>query len=126
MAAPRWYEIRDPSNVPVVAQQGTFSPDSTSRWIGSIAMDRFGNIGLGYSASSKRIHPGVRVAAQQFGGPTGRLGTEQVILASSSSQEGDGAERWGDYSSMIIDPVDDTTFWFTTEYLAASQNSSFN
>src|SRR6059058_4232753 len=51
VAAPRWYEIRDPSNVPVVAQQGTFSPDSTSRWIGSIAMDRFGNIGLGYSAS---------------------------------------------------------------------------
>ena len=126
IAAPRWYEIRDPGNVPVVTQQGTFSPDSTSRWIGSIAMDGRGSIGLGYSASSKRIHPGVRVAAQQFGGPSGRLGTEQVILASSSSQEGDGAERWGDYSSMIIDPVDDTTFWFTTEYLAASQNSSFN
>ena len=126
IAAPRWYEIRDPGTVPVVAQQGTFSPDSTSRWIGSVAMDGRGNIGLGYSVSSKRIHPGIRVAAQMFGGPSGKLGTEQVILTSSSSQEGDGAERWGDYSSMIIDPVDDSTFWFTTEYLAGSQNSSFS
>jgi len=125
VAAPRWYEIRDPSNVPVVAQQGTFSPDSTSRWIGSIAMDRFGNIGLGYSASSIRIHPSIRIAAQKFGGPSGTLGTEQVILNSSSSQDGDGAERWGDYSSMAIDPVDDSTFWFTTEYLGTPDNSTF-
>lgn len=126
VAAPRWYEIRDPGNVPVVAQQGTFSPDSTSRWMGSIAMDRFGNIGLGYSASSRRIHPSIRIAAQKFGGPSGTLGTEQVILNSSSSQDGDGAERWGDYSSMAIDPVDDSTFWFTTEYLGTPYNSSFN
>lgn len=124
IAAPRWYEIRDPGNMPVVAQQGTFSPDKTSRWIGSIAMDRFGNISLGYSASSKWIHPGIRIAAQKFGGPSGMLGTEQVILDSKSSQDGDGAERWGDYSSMSIDPVDDTTFWFTTEYLAKSENST--
>ena len=126
IAAPRWYEIRDPSNVPVVAQQGTFSPDSTSRWIGSIAVDGFGNISLGYSASSKRIHPSIRIAAQKFGGPSGMLGTEQIILDSRSSQEGDDAERWGDCSSMSIDPVDGTTFWFTTEYLAKSENSSFS
>lgn len=125
-ATPRWYEIRDPGNVPVVAQQGTFSPDTTSRWIGSIAMDRFGNISLGYNASSKRIHPSIRIAAQKFGGPSGILGTEQVILDSRSSQEGDDAERWGDYSSMSVDPVDDTTFWFTTEYLARSENSSYS
>jgi hypothetical protein len=125
-AAPRWYEIRNPGNVPVVTQQGTFSPDSTSRWIGSIAMDGLGNIGLGYSASSKRIHPSIRIAAQKLGGQSGKLGTEQTILDSSSSQEGDYAERWGDYSSMIIDPVDDTTFWFTTEYLSTPENSSFN
>jgi hypothetical protein len=126
IAAPRWYEIRDLGNVPVVAQQGTFSPDKTSRWIGSIAMDRFGNISLGYSASSKWIHPSIRIAAQKFGGPNGMLGTEQVILDSRSSQEGDDAERWGDYSSMSIDPADDTTFWFTTEYLAKPENSSYS
>ena len=125
IAAPRWYEIRDPGDA-VVAQQGTFSPDRTSRWIGSIAMDRFGNIALGYSASSKRDHPSIRIAAQKFGNPSGILGTEQVVLDSSSSQEGDDAQRWGDYSSMAIDPVDDSTFWFTTEYLGTPNNSSFS
>jgi hypothetical protein len=126
IAAPPWYEIRHPGSTPVVAQQGTFSPDSISRWIGSIAMDRLGNIGLGYSASSEAIHPSIRIAAQKFGGPSGILGAEQVILDSKSSQEGEYAERWGDYSSMAIDPVDDTTFWFTTEYLGTSENGSFN
>ena len=126
IAAPRWYEIRYPGATPVILQQGTFSPDSTSRWIGSIAMDQAGSIALGFSASSVSNHPSIRIAAQRLGDASGMLGKEQIVTDSKSSQEGDWAQRWGDYSSMVIDPADDATFWFTTEYLKAPKNGSFN
>jgi hypothetical protein len=126
IAACRWYEICNPGGVPTIAQQGTFSPDETSRWVSSIAMDGSGDIGLGYSASSASSHPSIRITAQKGGAPRGILGSEQIVINGKSSQQGDYAERWGDYSSMAIDPVDDTTFWFTTEYLATANNASFN
>ncbi len=115
----RWYEVRNPSGTPTVFQQSTFSPDSTSRWMGSIAMDKLGNIALGYSASSSSVFPSIRY--------TGRLATDalNVMQAESSILTGGGSQlpnlgRWGDYSAMTVDPVDDCTFWFTTEYLKAS------
>jgi len=114
----RWYEIRAlSSGAPVLFQAATYAPDATYRWMGSIAMDKNGNIALGYSASSSSIVPEIRF--------TGRLATDTVNQMTQSEGTiiaGTGAQRstltrWGDYTSMSIDPSDDCTFWYTNQYL---------
>jgi len=114
----RWYEIRNPNGTPTVFQQGTFAPDSNYRWMGSIAMDKAGDIALGYSASSGSIHPAVRYAGRIPSDPPGSMETEASIIDGTTSQI--GQSRWGDYSSMSIDPADDCTFWYTNEYYTTS------
>jgi hypothetical protein len=112
----RWYEIRNMATTPSVYQQGTYAPDTKYRWMPSLAVDKFGNMAVGYSVSSSTTYPSIRYAGRLVGNPLGGLGqTERVIFAGTGSQLG-GYERWGDYSSMSVDPVDDCTFWFTTEY----------
>jgi hypothetical protein len=115
----RWYEIRNPSGTPTVFQQGTFSPDANHRWMGSIAMDKKGNIALGYSVSGPTLYPGIRYAGRQSTDPRGTLEAEVHIYDGLGSQL-PNLSRWGDYSRMSIDPVDDCTFWYTNEYLKAS------
>ncbi len=115
----RWYELRNLSATPAVFQQGTYAPDATSRWMGSIAMDKVGNIAVGYSASSASINPAIRYTGRA---PTDALGTLQ---GENPIQIGGGSQlpnlsRWGDYSAMTVDPVNDCTFWYTSEYLKAS------
>ncbi|HST88812.1 MAG TPA: hypothetical protein VLJ14_10570 [Ktedonobacterales bacterium] len=120
----RWYELRNPSaGTPTVFQQGTFSPDSTNRWMGSIAMDKLGNIGLGYSASSGSVAPSVRFTGRVPTDAAGTMEAEVVAKAGVGSQTGT-LHRWGDYSAIQVDPSDDCTFWYTNEYLKAS--GSFN
>src|SRR5262249_768822 len=118
----RWYEIRSPGTTPTIFQQGTYAPDANYRWMGSLAMDQSGNMGLGFSLSSSAAHPEIRY--------TGRLacdlpGTmtqgESTIIAGAGSQSGPfGLTRWGDYSSISIDPADDCTFWYTNQYIPAT------
>jgi fibronectin type 3 domain-containing protein len=119
----RWYELRSLSTVPTVYQQGTYAPDSGYRWMGSIAMDKAGNIALGYSVSSGSMHPAIRYTGRGPTDPLGTMGSETSIIEGGGSQLR-GLSRWGDYSSMSIDPVDDCTFWYTSEYLKF--NGSFN
>ncbi|PWT98113.1 MAG: hypothetical protein C5B51_30010 [Terriglobia bacterium] len=119
----RWYELRVSGGMPSLFQQGTYSPDTTSRWMGSIAMDKCGDIMVGYSASSSSINPAIRVNGRAPTDPLGQLQTEVSVVAGTGSQTG-GLNRWGDYSSMAVDPSDDKTFWYTTEYIKA--NGSFN
>ncbi len=120
----RWYEIRNPNGAPSVFQQGTLGTgDGTHRWMGSIAMDKLGNIALGYSASSSSIFPSIRYTGRLVTDALGTMQAENIIQAGGGSQTGT-LHRWGDYSAMTVDPVDDCTFWFTTEYLKAS--GSFN
>ena len=119
----RWYELRSPNGTPAVYQQGTYAPDSNYRWMGSVAMDGSGDIALGYSESSSGIYPEVAYAARVPGDPLGTLEAETVVQMGGGSQNG-GLSRWGDYSAMSIDPVDDCTFWYTNEYL--KQSGSFN
>jgi hypothetical protein len=119
----RWYEIRSPNGTPTVFQQSTYSPDSTSRWMSSIAMDKNGDMALGYSASSSSLFPSIRYTCRLSTDPLNTIQAENTIKAGGGSQTG-SLHRWGDYSSMSIDPVDDCTFWYTTEYLASS--GSFN
>jgi hypothetical protein len=119
----RWYEIRSPGSSPTIFQQGTFAPDASFRWMGSAAMDHVGNIAVGYSVSSSTINPAIRFTGRAPTDPLGTLGTEVNIKSGAGSQNG-GLTRWGDYSSLSVDPVDDCTLWYTTEYLKAT--GSFN
>jgi hypothetical protein len=119
----RWYEIRSPGTTPTVFQQGTFAPDATFRWMGSAAMDHVGNMAVGYSVSSTAINPGIRFTGRAPSDPLGTLGTELTIQDGTGSQLAN-LNRWGDYSSISVDPVDDCTLWYTTEYLKA--NGTFN
>ena len=119
----RWYEIQNPSGTPVLAQQGTFAPDSSYRWMGSIAMDQSGDMAVGYSVSSSSIRPSVRYTGRVPTDPSGTMEAEVNVVTGGGSQTG-SLSRWGDYSAMTVDPVDDCTFWFTTEYMKTT--GSFN
>jgi hypothetical protein len=120
----RWYEIRNPNGAPTVYQQGTLgTSDKIHRWMGSIAMDKQGNIALGYSASNGTVKPSIRYTGQFATDSLNTMQTENIIQAGGGSQTGT-LHRWGDYSAMTVDPVDDCTFWYTNEYLKA--NGSFN
>jgi len=119
----RWYEIRSPNGTPAVYQSGTYAPDSKYRWMGSIAMDKVGNIALGYSTSSSSQYPGIAYTGRARADSLGTLQGENPILSGGGSQTSN-LHRWGDYSAMTVDPVDDCTFWYTTEYLKSS--GSFN
>jgi hypothetical protein len=121
----RWYEIQNPSGTPVVAQQSTFAPDSNYRWMGSVAMDQAGDLAVGYSVSSSSISPSVRFAGRVPTDPASTLESEVSIVSGSGSQTG-GLSRWGDYSAMQIDPVDDCTFWFTEEYMKTTGSFNWN
>jgi hypothetical protein len=121
----RWYEIQNPSGTPVVAQQSTFAPDSNYRWMGSVAMDQAGDLAVGYSVSSSSLSPSVRFAGRVPTDPASTLESEVNIVSGSGSQTG-GLSRWGDYSAMQIDPVDDCTFWFTEEYMKTTGSFNWN
>jgi hypothetical protein len=120
----RWYELRDPNGSPTVFQQGTFAPDSNTRWMGSIAMDQNGNIALGYTVGSSTVFPSVFFTGRNPGDPAGTMQTEQLIVNGSGSQT--SPTRWGDYSAMTIDPADDCTFWYTQEYSKTTGSFSWN
>ena len=113
----RWYEIRNPETSPTVFQSGTFAPDSQFRWMPALAMDQNQDIAVGYSLSGTAFgqYPSVVYAGRVPSDPAGTLESEVVLKAGAGSQVS-GYDRWGDYSSVTIDPTDDCTFWFTEEY----------
>ena len=125
-AGVRWYEIHKPDGGNLTLVQGdTFAPaDGVSRWMGSAAMNAGGDIALGYSASGSSLYPSIRYTGRLFGDPlnTMTLG-EGTIAAGGGSQT--GYSRWGDYSSMSVDPGDDTTFWYTQEYYGGTSSYSW-
>ena len=116
----RWYELRNPNGTPTVYQQGTYAPDSTYRWMGSIAMDKLGDIALGYSASSGSVPPSVRYTGHLVTDGLGVMGQGEGILQAGTGSQLPSLSRWGDYTSMTVDPTDDCTFWYVGEYQKAS------
>lgn len=122
--AVRWYELRNASTTPTVYQQGTYAPDSNYRWMGSAAMDKTGGIGIGYNVSNAtNINPSVRYAGRGPSDPLGVLGGETTLLTGPGVQT-TTLSRWGDYSTLSVDPVDGCTMVFTTEFIPA--NGTFN
>jgi len=118
----RWYELRKTGGSWMVRQQGTYAPDSHSRWMGSIMLNGDNEIALGYSVSSSAIYPGIRYCGQS--GIGYEAGNGILDIAESVIQNGSGSQtatnRWGDYSNLSVDPVNDSVFWFTTQYLNSS------
>ncbi|MDQ6694114.1 MAG: S-layer homology domain-containing protein [Chloroflexota bacterium] len=115
-AGVRWYEIRNPATAPAIYQQGTWAPaDGIHRWMGSVAQDRDANMLAGYSVSSSTVYPGIRYAGRQANDPPGTFTSGEGTIVNGSGVQV-RSDRWGDYSDMTVDPTDDCTFWYTTEY----------
>ena len=122
VAGIRWYEIRTP-NTPTVFQQGTFQGGSIDLWMPSIAMDKMGNIAVGFSGSSTTVRPSLGFTGRMPADPLGTMESPALIVAGTGVQQ-NTSNRWGDYASMVPDPNDDCTFWFTSEYIKTT--GSFN
>jgi hypothetical protein len=124
-AGVRWYEVRDPGGSPVIFQQGTFAPDTLSRWMGSVNQDKFGNIAVGYSTSSSTSFPSIRYAGRLAGDPLGDLTQGEATLVTGGGAQTVSDGRWGDYTSMSVDPTDDCTFWYAGEYMASTSSTGW-
>jgi subtilisin-like proprotein convertase family protein len=125
-AGVRYYELRRPIGGNFsVQEQATFAPDTNNRWMGSAAQDNDGNLAVGYSVSSQSVAPSMRYAARLATDPPNGLFQGEASLIAGSGVQTNTGSRWGDYSALNVDPVDDCTFWYTSEYYtAASQASS--
>lgn len=125
-AGVRYYEIRRPIGGSFsVQEQATFAPDTHNRWMGSAAQDNDGNLAVGYSVSSLTVAPSIRYAARLATDPPNGLFQGEASLIAGTGVQTNTGSRWGDYSALSVDPNDDCTFWFTSEYYtAASQASS--
>jgi hypothetical protein len=120
----RWYEFRlNKQRDPVLYQQSTYAPDADYRWLGSMAMDRKGNIGLGYSYGGTSAFPGQRFAARIAKDPKGQLTFRESVLAEGQSSQ-TASLRWEDYTNITVDPADDCTFWFVGNYLKSGASTS--
>lgn len=126
IAGVRWYEIRRSRGAYSIYQQGTYAPDDgVHRWMGSIAMDRNGNMGLGYSVSNGvDVYPGIRYTGRMASDPPGQMPLGEAVLINGTGVQTTTNSRWGDYTSMNIDPRDDCTFWYVNEYYTAEGQAS--
>ena len=121
----RWYELRKSGGPWSIYQQGTYAPDSSSRWMASIAMDKYGNIGLGYTITSSTIMPSIRFTGRRPGDPLGVMTIAETTIVAGTGVQTGTAYRWGDYSSMQLDPTDDWTFWYTHEYIPTTSTAGW-
>ncbi len=125
VAGVRWFELRNVIAGPVtVFQESTYQPDTTWRWMGSAAMDSAGDLAVGFSASSASIHPSVRYAGRLSTDPLNSLAQGETDMFDGAGSQTGTSNRWGDYSALTVDPVDDCTFWYTNEYYQTT--SQFN
>jgi hypothetical protein len=125
IAGVRWYEVRRTNGVYSVHQQGTYSPDDVNRWMGSAAMDRDGNIALGYSVvDGVSVFPGIRYTARYADDPAGAMTVAETVIINGTGVQTTTNSRWGDYTSLNVDPTDDCTFWYVNEYYTAEGQAS--
>ena len=126
-AGVRWFEIRRVGDTYSLYQEGTFAPnDGIHRWMGSIAMDKNGDMGLGYSVvDGTSVFPGIRYTGRMAGDPAGQMTLGEGTIINGSGIQRTTNSRWGDYTDLTVDPVDDCTFWYVNEYYTlAGQISS--
>ncbi|RMD93412.1 MAG: hypothetical protein D6813_04145, partial [Calditrichaeota bacterium] len=116
----RWYELSNPGSTYgswTINQQGTYSPDSDHRWMPSIAMNGNGDIMVGFSVSSNTTFPSIHYTGRLASDPLNQMTFQEGLVIAGTGAQLHPAGRWGDYSAMTVDPSDDFTFWYTTEYI---------
>jgi len=124
----RWWELRSPNSSPVIFQQGTYAPgitDGIHRWMGSIAMDGQGNMALGYSASNgvnPAVFPSVSYTGRLVTDPLGTMPQGEGSIITGTGSQTTTLNRWGDYTSLSIDPTDDLTFWHVNEWVPTTSS----
>jgi hypothetical protein len=125
-AGVRWYELRRANGAYTLHQQGTYVPDDgVHRWMGSAAMDRNGNMALGYSVvNGTDVFPGIRYTGRLAGDPLGQMTLGEGVIVNGTGVQTTTNSRWGDYTSLNVDPVDDCTFWYVNEYYTAEGQAS--
>jgi hypothetical protein len=126
-AGVRYYQLRRslPGGPFAVNEQASFAPDSDYRWMGSAAMDGQGNLAVGYNVSSTTTFPSIRYAGRLATDPPNGLFQGEAVLQVGGGVQTNTNSRWGDYSMLAVDPVDDCTFWLTSEYYSATSSSSW-
>jgi hypothetical protein len=126
VAGARWYEIRRVNGMYSIYQQGTYAPnDGVHRWMGSAAQDKKGNIALGYSVvNGITVFPGIRYTGRLAGDPLGQMTLGEGVIMNGSGVQTTTNSRWGDYTTLNIDPKDDCTFWYVNEYYTAVGQAS--
>ncbi len=118
----RWYEFRiDKDRGVRLRQQGTYAPDGFFRWMASPAIDRFGNIGIGYSFGGTPNFAGQRFAARRADDPPGKLTQRETVLAEGEAAQ--NAMRWEDYTQTAVDPSDDCTVWYVGDYIKKGETN---
>ncbi|MCE7951917.1 MAG: hypothetical protein DYH18_12540, partial [Xanthomonadales bacterium PRO7] len=131
-AQPQWVQVNVSGGTIVTTpvQQQIYAPDTTKhRWMPALAVDGSGNMAIGYSRSSATDYPSIYYAGRLAGDPLNTLPQSEVALVTGGGGQanncgGAACYRWGDYSSMTIDPSDDCTFWYTTEYYDTQANGT--
>ena len=110
-----------------IVDQGTYAPDSDNRWMGGIAIDGSANIGVGYSKSSENIHPQIEITGRTLEDAAGTMRDETNCTDGiGNGSQTSSSQRWGDYSSMSVDPVDQCTFYYTSEYYPTTASSQWH
>lgn len=118
----RWYELRQDSDGSPweVYQEGTYAPDNSDRFCGSIGIDRFGNIGLGFTVLNdnpeKPLFPSLRFTGRYVTDPLGKMTVREESIVEGPSPN--PSNRYGDYAHLTIDPIDNSTFWYIGEYFS--------
>ena len=121
LAGVRWYELRRTGgigNAWTIFQQGTWSPDTHSRWMGAIAINNAGDIGLAYNVSSSTVFPSIRYTGRYASDPLGTMTFAETSIVAGTNAN--GSNRYGDYNSLDVDPADGNSFWGTSNYNPAS------
>jgi hypothetical protein len=125
VAGVRWAELRRVGGAWSLQQTGTIATtDGVHRWMGSANIDKAGNVAIGYSASGTNLFPSIRYSVHGATDPPGQVGSEVTLQAGTGVQKPHSYNRWGDYSSMSVDP-DGCTFWYTQEYYENSASFDF-
>ena len=111
----RWYEFQVQKDRSLaLRQQGTYLSDGLFRWMASPAIDKNGNIGIGYSYGSGDIFAGQRFTGRLPNDPLGELTLGETVLVEGAAAQ--LTQRWEDYTQTAVDPSDDCTIWYVGDY----------
>jgi hypothetical protein len=123
----RWYELRKEDEGWYIFQTGNYAPGDLHCYYPGISINGNGDIGLGYTVSNETTYPSIHFTGRRAADPPGIMTIEEIELYkglnyANTYQAVFEMNRWGDYSSMMVDPADDSTFWYTNMYTKATTN----